>query len=430
MAGAGSSARNEAVATLRAVTGVATDAEAARLLDSAGGDLERAAAAFLDRASAPEPAELPVARPPRRRTPGMPRWLDVLFSPLRVFWSVVSGLGDFLMRFLGGPARAIAAAPGDTGNRRFLAYFEDLYGREHPDFFDGTYMAALAAAQQQLKFLLVYLHSDSHRQTEMFCRNVLANRGFIDAANASFVVWAGSITQPNAAAAQHALRVSGFPYLGIVSAPRTTVRVDARLPSISPANFGHVLSSRAGPPAVASGVDSVLSWMERVLQRYTPMLDAARATRTDRESARLLREQQDEEYAAALEADRARERAAAEAAEHEEKEKQRVEERELRRERKREALGAEPDKAPGIASVMLRLPDGSRVGRRFPKDHALECVFDWAEVNSVDIEVACLVTSFPRKSFRYPEDGEMSIEAAGLFPSAMLMLEERLDDDE
>ncbi len=54
-------------------------------------------------------------------------------------------------------------------------------------------------------------------------------------------------------------------------------------------------------------------------------------------------------------------------------------------------------------------------------------MFDWAEVNCVDIEVACLVTSYPRRSFRYPEDAGLSLKEAGLLPSAMLLLEERGD---
>jgi hypothetical protein len=102
-----------------------------------------------------------------------------------------------------------------------------------------------------------------------------------------------------------------------------------------------------------------------------------------------------------------------------------------RRERKRAALGTEPEKAPGVCTVMLRLPAGGRASRRFRGEDAVEAVFDWAEGEcGVDVEVACLVATHPRKVFRYPEDAGMTVSEAGFFPSAALLLEERADDGE
>lgn len=357
-------------------------------------------------------------------------WLTVLFSPLRVLWTLVKRFSNLFANLLGGHALAIATAPGSTNAQRFVNYFESRYGATHPAFFDGSYMAALAAAQSDLKFLLVYLHSEAHRQTQRFCRSVIANPAFIEAANNTFVVWAGSITQPDASAAQHALRVQGFPFLGIVAAPRATVRPTQELPAMSASNFGQLLSSRSGPLIATASAENILQWMNMVVGRHRPMLDVVREERINRETNRLLIQQQNREYAEALQADQARERQEQEQAARAAEEVRRVEERELRRRRKKESLDDEPDKAPGICSVMLRLPDGTRVERRFSKEDVLEKVFDWAEVNSVDIEVACLVTTFPRKSYRYPEDAGLSLEDAGLFPSAMLLLEERVDEAE
>lgn len=239
-----------------------------------------------------------------------------------------------------------------------------------------------------------------------------------------FVFWAASITQRDGAAAHNALRAPALPFLAVVAAPNGRVIADGDL---ARANFGTVLAVRAGPPALVGGGEGTAAWLGRVLERHGGILEEMRRTRAERESARLLREQQDAEYARALEEDRERERAAEAEKRKREEEKERLRTLEERRERKRVALGEEPDKGAGVASVALRLPDGSKVLRRFLLTDAMEKVFDWAEVHRVDIEVACLVCTYPRKSFKYPEDGGITVKEAGLFPSVLLMLEERGD---
>lgn len=453
--------RSNTIATFRAVTAINDDNEARRILESCSWDLDQAVTLFLDNpsvaqastssqnssqqheqrsssdsprdpnpSSAPQqirPAQMPQSTRTEQEqvstTPSsnrVPRWMFAVFSPFRFVWSFLSNLTSKLMHLLSGPAYLIDSAPGNTPARRFLSFYESRYGTNHPDFFDGSYMSALAAASSQLKFMLVYIHSESHRLTPSFCRNVLGNDAFISAANESFVTWAGSITQRDAAAAHHALRAPALPFMAIVAAPSQQNSTD-----LLRAHFGTLLSVRAGPTLVSGGAQSAVSWVARVLQRHSQILETIRAQRVERESARILRQQQDEEFAASLEADRQKEREAEEQRAREESERKRVENFQIRRARKKEALGEEPEKGPGIATVVLRLPDGTRVGRRFEQGDVVEKVFDWAEVNGVDIEVACLVISYPRRTLRYPEDANLTVRDAGLFPSCMLLLEER-----
>lgn len=40
----------------------------------------------------------------------------------------------------------------------------------HPVFYQGTYAQALNDAKNELRFLVVYLHSDSAAETQSFCR--------------------------------------------------------------------------------------------------------------------------------------------------------------------------------------------------------------------------------------------------------------------
>lgn len=431
--------RKDAIATFRAVTSVDNDEDAERILQSSAWQLDRAVSEYLDN---PDAAVAPITNTPSAdhatqatdsqprlnqavtqpaAVHRLPRWLLTLLSPFRVVWSFLSNLTTHIINLLSGPAHLIESSPGSTPMRRFLSFYESRHGTEHPEFFDGTYQAALSSANAQLKFLLVYIHSESHRLTPSFTRSILAHPEFIETADRICVTWAGSITQREGAAVYHALRAPALPYLAVVVSPtRSGSDMD-----VAQSQFGMVLSQRAGPPGHAAGGTAAAQWIERVAQRHAGLLETVRAERAERESARLLRQQQDEEYAAALEADRRAEREVERKRAEKEQEEARLEELEVRRARKKEELGDEPEKGPGVASVVIRLPDGNRVGRRFLQTDRLEKVFDWAEVNRVDIEVASLVVAFPRKSFNFPEDGDQTILEAGLFPSGMLLLEER-----
>lgn len=152
---------------------------------------------------------------------------------------------------------------------------------------------------------------------------------------------------------------------------------------------------------------------------------------------RLLREQQDDEYLASLQADqekelkalqeaelrRLEETAAREAAlekqkqEEEERRKKQLEEEELESNlaTKQESLPLEPPPDnEGAVTLVVRMPDGSRQGRRFLKSDRLQFLFDF-----LDIGRTCkpgtyrLVRSYPRRAFTTGE-GHLSFSDLGL----------------
>ena len=53
---------------------------------------------------------------------------------------------------------------------KFKEDFEAKYGRIHPTFYQGSYSQVIQDAKKELRFLLVYLHSSEHKDTENFCR--------------------------------------------------------------------------------------------------------------------------------------------------------------------------------------------------------------------------------------------------------------------
>lgn len=134
---------------------------------------------------------------------------------------------------------------------------------------------------------------------------------------------------------------------------------------------------------------------------------------------RLLREQQDDEYQASLQADREKELKAKEEAEaalaeqrqkDEELRKKLEEEQEIERQlaAKEASLPQEPPSDDvNAVTLLVRMPDGSRRGRRFLKSDKLQCLFDFIDVaRTVKPQTYRLVRPYPRRAF---SDGESTV---------------------
>eukprot|EP00262_Sarcandra_glabra_P011619 TRINITY_DN2827_c0_g2_i1.p1 TRINITY_DN2827_c0_g2~~TRINITY_DN2827_c0_g2_i1.p1 ORF type:complete len:585 (+),score=155.30 TRINITY_DN2827_c0_g2_i1:82-1836(+) len=152
---------------------------------------------------------------------------------------------------------------------------------------------------------------------------------------------------------------------------------------------------------------------------------------------RLLREQQDDEYLASLQADREKELKATEESEircleevaareaaleeerHREEEAHRrlLEEEEFERQlaAKQAALPQEPTLDDGSAvTLLVRMPDGSRRGRRFLKSDKLQSLFDFIDVGrGVKPGTYKLVRPYPRHAFGNGESG-LTLSELGL----------------
>uniref|UniRef100_A0A0D9XAH1 UBX domain-containing protein n=1 Tax=Leersia perrieri TaxID=77586 RepID=A0A0D9XAH1_9ORYZ len=141
---------------------------------------------------------------------------------------------------------------------------------------------------------------------------------------------------------------------------------------------------------------------------------------------RLLREQQDDEYLASLKADQERELNAkmeAElcrlkaAQEEEEKQRKQLEEEELKSKlaAKQASLPKEPSPDDeGAITVVVRMPDGRRQGRRFLKSDNLQVLFDFIDISrTFKPGTYRLVRSYPRRVVTDSE-GQMSLSDLGL----------------
>ncbi|OMO79429.1 hypothetical protein CCACVL1_13680 [Corchorus capsularis] len=145
---------------------------------------------------------------------------------------------------------------------------------------------------------------------------------------------------------------------------------------------------------------------------------------------RLIREQQDDEYLASLQADREKElkamqeaearRLEEEAARRAAREEEQRKEEELRRkmeeeqecERQLAAKEASLPQEPAVdeenaVTLLVRMPDGSRRGRRFLKSDRLQSLYDFIDIGrGVKPGTYRLVRPYPRRAF---SDGESSL---------------------
>ncbi|KAL5727665.1 hypothetical protein ACHQM5_000834 [Ranunculus cassubicifolius] len=144
------------------------------------------------------------------------------------------------------------------------------------------------------------------------------------------------------------------------------------------------------------------------------------------EAQRLLREQQDDEYLASLQADREKELKAIEEAETRRLSEQAAKEAALEEERQKEEterqLAAKEASLPmepalgeeNAVTLLVRMPDGNRRGRRFLKSDSLQSLFDFIDVGRVvKPGTYRLVRPYPRRAFS-DGDSKLSLSELGL----------------
>ncbi|CAM9395024.1 unnamed protein product [Scytosiphon promiscuus] len=313
---------------------------------------------------------------------------------------------------------------GSAAARRFVNQFETEYGQERrPTFVAESYPEAVQEAARQHKFLMVYLHSPLHQDTPEFCRSTLCSAAMVDFMEHNVLVWGGSLMHGEALAVGNDLDACAFPYVGLLLCKQNQVQVVERVEG-------------------AEGTETLLDRLTSAMERFQEQLDRIHRQQKEREDARRLREEQDNDYRKGLEADRRRseaqqeERRAKERAAEEERARAEEEAAKLAREEQtriehlesiRSRVREEPPPGGNTARIRLQLPNGSKVERRFDGDGTVGeirgFVTLYLEDNDIPIKNFSMSTNFPRKTYSQ-EDGDdaLSVVEAGLHPTAMLFV--------
>ncbi|KAG7273227.1 hypothetical protein CRUP_031534 [Coryphaenoides rupestris] len=286
-------------------------------------------------------------------------------------WSYYLIMLPFALRFIRPDPRGRVTDPvGDVVS--FIQGFEEKYGRSHPVFYQGTYSQALNDAKRELRYLLVYLHGDDHQDTDEFCR------------------------KPEGFRVSQALRENTYPFLAMIMLKDRKMTVVGRLEGL------------------------------------------------ERNQTQVLRQQQDEAYLASLRADQEKDRKKKEEQERQRQEEEKVLQSALAEERKRQTLEEEKERKseclpqeppaddPESVKIVFKLPNDTRVERRFLFDQSLTVIYDFLFSLKETPEKFQIVTNFPRRVLPCLPTEEQpnapTLKEAGLSRSEVLFVQDLTDD--
>ncbi|CAH8450808.1 unnamed protein product [Schistosoma bovis] len=325
-----------------------------------------------------------------------------LFEPIRLGCSLLFGIVKFFTSFLwSDPRNQVTDPVGDV--RNFIQHFKETYGSVNtsfdvdgnsnptesstsdsfPPFFEGTYADAVQEAKQSLRFLIVYLHGDSHEDTHRFCKDILQSEDvlrFLRNSN-ELLFWGCNIESPEGYRVSRTLREHTYPFIGVIG-----------LTNI-PISESGVYSGSSTRMALLGRIEGVLEPSELVdqlnsiLNEHQTAIITARLDRSEREMNAQLRREQDLAYEASLAEDRAKvaareaqQRSAALVAEQlakDAKRKEDLKKAHINRKRIWQSRLPPPPKFEEGSTVQLsfKMPRGSRVSRVFNLNDSIKLLY-------------------------------------------------------
>lgn len=99
----------------------------------------------------------------------------------------------------------------------FLHSFEKHYGTMHPFFYACQFMEALKIAEDEHKFLFMYLHSPEHPFTHSFCMETLSSELVVQYLDANFVSWGALADRGEGMQMAATLEPSCFPFCAVIA---------------------------------------------------------------------------------------------------------------------------------------------------------------------------------------------------------------------
>ncbi|GAA5810379.1 hypothetical protein MFLAVUS_003800 [Mucor flavus] len=367
-------------------------------------------------------------RPPNRRVTSFFMW------PFNLVWKLFWRVFQIAARLLYRPSITASRRDPRSEADRFLRDFEFAYGTTHPKFFEGGYTQALTVAKRDLLYMLVFLSSEEHDDHATFCRNTLTHADLLSFLNTQQVlVWGGNVRYTEAFQVSNTLQATTYPFLAIIA-----------LQTNNGTQKMSVIDRLEGPvtPAV------VIRRFEAAVARIGPQLDQLRNEREQRERERALRQQQDQAYRDSLLADQEKERKLKEVAEL----AKRIEkEKEIQAKKRKIYIQylvgkfIHQTEQENMTKISFRLADGERVIRKFHGTDTLETLYQFVEaypylnqdVKYVDEPPAnythdykfTIHSPYPRTVYE-PDSETKIMDKKGLWPSATLIVDFEMEDDE
>lgn len=300
--------------------------------------------------------------------------------------------------------------------RNFISDFNNFYLSDNRiDFFEGGYTSALYIAKRDARFLLVYLHSDEHDDTNTFVNETLLHDNFIEFLQEhNILIWGGNVRESEAYQVSNVLGVNKYPFLALLSLKTQTTETPEGTTTSAPTLS--VITKTQGLISQDKLIDKLSSQIERL----EPTLVTIRAERQQEELSRVIREQQDQAYQLSLQRDRQKQ---------EERRQQRLLEKNKEQWLKWRAFTLHPEvdasKKGEYSRIAIRLSGGERVLRRFAKNVTIEEIYAFVELSDRGLLNSGENVSKP-EGFTYPYQFTLisPMPRAELSPSDTLIGEE------
>uniref|UniRef100_A0A8C7J5G8 Fas associated factor family member 2 n=1 Tax=Oncorhynchus kisutch TaxID=8019 RepID=A0A8C7J5G8_ONCKI len=320
-----------------------------------------------------------VSRPQPRGLIGWSYYMIML--PFRLTYYTLLDIFRFALRWVRPDPRGRVTDPvGDVVS--FIHSFEEKYGRSHPVFYQGTYSQALNDAKRELRYLLDDFLSQ-------------------------------------------ALRENTYPFLAIIMLKDRKMTVVGRLEGLIQS-------------------EDLLNQLTFIMEANQTYLMSERLEREERNQTQVLRAQQDEAYLESLRADQEKDRRKKEEQEKVQAEEEKVRQTVLAEERRRRTLDEEKERKseclppeppaddPDSVKIVFKLPNDTRVERRFLFQQSLTVIYDFLFSLKETPEKFQIVTNFPRRVLPCLPTEEQpnppSLKEAGLSRSEVLFVQDLTDD--
>nr|CAB3244218.1 FAS-associated factor 2 [Phallusia mammillata] len=374
----------------------------------------------------------------------------LLISPIKYTFTQVFEVLRFVWRiFFPDPREMVTNAEGDVTT--FVREFQDKF-HTHPNFFEGTYAKAQAEAKKELRFLLAFLHDPKVEDSELFCRESLCHSDVVEFINRNMILWGCSVQTPEGYRVSKILRYPECPSMAVVCLFQNKMTVVGRL-------HGYLSSQE------------LINKLSEIVEAYESVLVAARSDRNALMQNQLIRQEQDAAYKESLQKDKEKVECAnvcyfdgpkpctfrfilqmdKKLKEEEEIQKQKEKKAQLRRDKEfaeeicrqrkescKQDLREEPNQdQPDVVTLLIKMPDGSRLKRRFLPTDSVKAVHDYVYSHESSPPRFKVFTNFPRRAIpgcsteEIDDDVDLPLlKDAGFHRNDSLFIQSMIDDDD
>ncbi|EGC36356.1 hypothetical protein DICPUDRAFT_32019, partial [Dictyostelium purpureum] len=260
-----------------------------------------------------------------------------------------------------------------------------------PGSFSGSFKDALNFAKKQGKLVLAYLHSETEPSLQ-FVLDILRSDEVSQFISENFIFWVAEITPEAESFLFSLVQFESYPIL------------------VTLMNLGasEILDVSQG---CSEKVDFYNKLVNQVLTHHSD-LERVRVEEEENEKARMIVQEQDEAYKESLRIDQEKQRKAKE-------EEQRVENKKQQKLNNANLVPPEPEKGPNSTQIIFKLPDDTKIERRFNSNDKLITLCHFLDGKGIEIDNYQFATMYPRKIYK-DKDLELTLLESNLHPQSIL----------